>query len=237
MQKDVGKIDSTDVDEWIKDQFPIFLSANDSEDTYTFFTAMSYLPTAELNRIFQDPKGLATMFGQMGTPLVKVPLELFINYDTFRAKKIDPSQRGVLWWSKYGEGFFKIGKGSQDFLGLQVTPKQKHLLQSLVLLGEIDRLNPWNVFGDREGGEKSWAGTTRHGRDILESSRWIRAALGARIYKRAKGEAVTRKALNFASDIIYLQEKLKEPKSIMNEELRQHLLRQMRELQSAGIGD
>ena len=237
MQKDVGKIDSTDVDEWIKEQFPIFLSADDSEDTYTFFTAMSYLPTAELNRIFQDPKRLATMFGQMGTPLVKVPLELFINYDTFRAKKIDPSQRGVLWLSKYGEGFFKIGKGSQDFLGLQVTPKQKHLLQSLVLLGEIDRLNPFNIFGDREGGEKSWAGTTRHGRDILESSRWIRAALGARIYKRAKGEAVTRKALNFASDIIYLQEKLKEPKAIMNEELRQHLLRQMRELQSAGIND
>jgi len=176
------------------------------------------------------------MFGQMGTPLVKVPLELIMNYDTFRSKKIDPSQKGP-FWGKFGEGFFKIGKGSQDFLGLQVTPKQKHLLQSLVLLGEIDRLNPWNVFGDREGGKKSWAGTARHGRDILESSRWIRAALGARIYKRAKGEAVTRKALNFASDIIYLQEKLKEPKSIMNEELRQHLLRQMRELQSAGIND
>ena len=236
MQKDVGKIDSTDVDEWIKEQFPIFLSGKDSEDTYTFFTAMSYLPTAELNRLFQDPKGLATMFGQMGTPLLKVPTELIMNYDTFRSKKIDPSQKGP-FWGKFGEGFFKIGKGSQDFLGLQVTPKQKHLLQSLVLLGEIDRLNPFNIFGDREGGEKSWAGTARHGRDILESSRWIRAALGARIYKRAKGEAVTRKALNFASDIIYLQEKLKEPKSIMNEELRQHLLRQMRELQSAGIND
>ena len=236
MQKDVGKIDSTDVDEWIKEQFPIFLSGKDSEDTYTFFTAMSYLPTAELNRLFQDPKGLATMFGQMGTPLLKVPTELIMNYDTFRSKKIDPSQKGP-FWGKFGEGFFKIGKGSQDFLGLQVTPKQKHLLQALVLLGEIDRLNPFNIFGDREGGEKSWAGTARHGRDILESSRWIRAALGARIYKRAKGEAVTRKALNFASDIIYLQEKLKEPKSIMNEELRQHLLRQMRELQSAGIND
>ena len=236
MQKDVGKIDSTDVDQWIKEQFPIFLSGKDSEDTYTFFTAMSYLPTAELNRLFQDPKGLATMFGQMGTPLLKVPLELVMNYDTFRSKKIDPSQRGP-FWGKFGEGFFKIGKGSQDFLGLEVTPKQKHLLQSLVLLGEIDRLNPFNIFGDREGGEKSWAGTARHGRDILESSRWMRAALGVRIYKREKGEAVTRKALNFASDIIYLQEKLMEPKSIMNEELRQHLLRQMRELQSAGIGD
>ena len=236
MQKDVGKIDSNDVDEWVKDQFPIFLNAQDSEDTYTFVTAVSYLPTAELNRLFQDPEGLASMFGQMGTPLLKVPLELIMNYDTFRRKKIDPSQKGP-FTGKFGEGFFKIGKGSQDFLGLQVTPKQKHLLQSLVLLGEIDRLNPFNIFGDREGGKKSWAGTARHGRDILESSRWIRAALGVRIYKRGKGEAVTRKALNFASDIIYLQEKLKEPKAIMNEELRQHLLRQMRELQSAGIND
>jgi len=235
-QRDVGKIDSNDVEEWVKDQFPIFLPAQDSEDTYTFMTAMSYLPTAELNRIFQDPKGMLDMVGQMGSPLLKLPFEFITNYDTFRGKKIDPSQRGM-GIGKFGEGFFvNPSKGSQDFLGLAVTPKQRHLLQSLVLLGEVDRLNPFNIFGDREDGKKSWAGTTRHGRDILESSRWIRAALGLRLYKRGKGEATTRKALGLMSDIKYLEQKLKEPKAIMNEELRQHLLRQMIEIQR-GSGD
>lgn len=235
-QRDVGKIDSNDVEEWVKNQFPIFLPAQDSEDTYTFMTAMSYLPTAELNRIFQNPRDLLDMLGQMGSPLLKLPFELITNYDTFRHKAIDPSQKGM-GIGKFGEGFFvNPSKGSQDFLGLSVTPKQRHLLQSLVLLGEVDRLNPFNIFGDREEGTKSWAGAPRHGRDILESSRWIRAGLGVRIYKRGRGQARMRKTFDLISDIKYLERKLKEPQTIMNEALKQHLLRQMREIQR-GEGD
>ena len=79
LQRDTGTIDEEDIDRWIKDQFPIFLNADDSEKTYTFVTAMSYLPTAELNRVFQDTEGLKDMAMQMGTPLLKVPLEIFIN--------------------------------------------------------------------------------------------------------------------------------------------------------------
>ena len=237
LQRDVGKVDSNDVEQWVKNQFPIFLSADDSEDTYTFITAMSYLPTAELNRIFQSPKNVAEMVAQMGSPLLKLPFEFLTNYDTFRHKKIDPSQKGM-GIGKFGEGFFvNPSKGSQDFLGIKVTPKQRHLLQSLVLLGEIDRLNPFNIFGEREEGTKSWAGATRHGRDILESSRWIRAGLGVRVYKRGKGEARTKKVFGLMSDIKYLEQKLQEPKAIMNEELRQHLLRQMLEIQQGGVGD
>ena len=235
-QRDVGMIDSNDVEGWVKNQFPIFLPAQDSEDTYTFMTAMSYLPTAELNRIFHNPRDLLDMVGQMGSPLLKLPFELITNYDTFRHKNIDPSQKGM-GVGKFGEGFFvNPSKGSQDFLGLSVTPKQRHLLQSLVLLGEVDRLNPFNIFGDREEGTKSWAGAPRHGRDILESSRWIRAGLGLRLYKRGKGQGRIRKTFSLISDIQYLERKLKEPQAIMNEELKQHLLRQMREIQR-GEGD
>ena len=231
MQRGTGTIDEHDVDDWIKDQFPIFLNAKDSEDTYTFITAMSYLPTAELNRIFQDPKGLKDMAFQMGTPLVKAPLEIFINYDHFRERPIDLLEDDR---KRFGEGFWNLGKigrqGSADFLGLKMTPKQKHLFQSLVLLGEIDRLNPFNILGENESGTKSWAGATRHGRDILESSRWIRAITGARIYKRGKGEAIKKKTYGLISDLHYLQKKLQEPQIIRNEELRMHVLRQINEI-------
>ena len=230
LQRDTGTIDEEDIDRWIKDQFPIFLNAEDSEKTYTFVTAMSYLPTAELNRVFQDTEGLKDMAMQMGTPLLKVPLEIFINYDHFKERPIDLLEDDR---KRFGEGFWnlhKIGRqGSADFLGIKMTPKQKHLFQSLVLLGEIDRLNPWNVFGDNEEGTKSWAGATRHGRDILESSRWVRAIMGARVYKRGKGEGIRKETYGLVSDLEYLRKKLEDPKVIRNEDLRLHVLRQINE--------
>jgi len=231
MQRGTGTIDEEDIDRWVKDQFPIFLNAKDSEDTYTFVTAMSYLPTAELNRIFQDPQGMKDLALQMGTPLLKVPLEIFMNYDHFKERPIDLLQDDR---KRFGEGFWdftKIGRqGSADFLGIKMTPKQKHLFQSLVLLGELDRLNPFNVFGENESGTKSWAGSTRHGRDILESSRWIRAITGARLYRRGKGEGIRRETYGLISDLEYLRKKLEDPKVIRNEDLRQHVLRQINEI-------
>lgn len=229
LQRDVKRVNSNDVDQWVKEQFPIFLNAKDSEDTHTFITAMSYLPTAELERIFRSPKDMLHIFGQMGTPLLKVPFEILANYDTFRDKPID-----VLEYEsnrKFGEGIFKSAPGltgSADFLGMKVTPKQKHLLQSIVLLGEIDRLNPFGLFGTEE--KKSWSGSTRHGRDILESSRWIRALTGARIYKRGKGEAEKRKKYHFNRDIEFLHKKLNSTKSVTNPDLREHLNRQLEEI-------
>jgi len=229
LQSGVPRIDSNDIDEWVKDQYPIFFNAEDSEQAYTFMTALSYLPTAELNRIFQDPKGFAYLFAQMGTPLLKIPMEIIFNYDTFREKPIDviEYERG----SKFGEGIFKSVPGltgSQDFLGIKVTPHQKHLLQALVLLGEVDRLNPFNIFGTKE--KKSWLGATRHGHDLLESSRWIRAMTGARLYKRQKGSATAKKAIQIQSDFNYLKKKLKENKVKSNPDLYYHLLRQLEEI-------
>jgi len=94
----------------------------------------------------------------------------------------------------------------------------------------VDRLNPFNVFGENEKGTKSWAGATRHGRDILESSRWVRALMGARLYKRGKGEGIRKETYGLISDLEYLRKKLEDPKVIRNEDLRQHVLRQINEI-------
>ena len=229
MQRGAENIDSNDVDEWVKQQFPIFLKAEDSEKYHTFITAMSYVPTAELERIFRSPKDVAYLATQMGTPLIKVPIEILANWDFFRNKPID-----VLSYEtnrKFGEGIFKSVPGltgSKSFLGVKVTPHQKHLLQSLVLLGEIDRLNPLGIFGTEK--EKSWAGAPREGKDILESSRWIRALTGARIYKRKKGEAKRWKEHRLNKDIELLEQKMKEWKAQMNPDLYKHLERQFYEI-------
>ena len=236
LQRGVTDMDETDVEQWVKGQFPIFLNADDNEQYRTFVTAMSYLPTAELDRLMRSPEQLGKMVGDMGSPILKMPIELFFNYGAFKGERIDLSQKPDSVGfnkGKFGEGLWSTlpGKtGSQDFLGLKVTPKQKHLLQAIIMLGEVDRLNPWNVFGDSETGEKSWAGATRHGKDILESSRWIRAILGARIYKREKGRAKLGAVTDLMSDMKYLQGQLGSPKVQMNPDQRQHLETQFEQI-------
>ncbi len=247
VQKDVAKLDDNDIEDWVKGQFPIFLNAKDSEDYYTFFTAMSYLPTAELERVLGDPKNLSEWFKKsykggfdMVSPILKLPFEIILNYDSFKQSYIDYSQTGYGPRGKGGEGVFPFRadttRGSEEFLGMRVTPKEKKILSSLVLLGEVDRLNPWNVFGEAENTatgdipKKSWAGVTRKGEEMLESARWVRAILGARLYKREKGRGEVSRVSNEYKMLKTLEAKLKSYKAMQNEELREHLMGQIEQI-------
>jgi len=247
LQKDVAKIDDNDIEDWTKGQFPIFLNAKDSEDYYTFFTAMSYLPTAELERVLGDPKNLSEWFKKsakggfdMVSPILKLPFETFLNYDSFKQSYIDYSQTGYGLRGRGGEGVFPFRadttKGSEEFLGMRVTPKEKKILSSLVLLGEVDRLNPFNVFGEAENTatgdipKKSWAGVPRKGEEMLESARWVRAIIGARLYKREKGRGEVSRVSNEYKMLKTLETKLKSYKAMQNPELREHLLGQIEQI-------
>ena len=168
----------------------------------------------------------------MTSPLIKMPLEIWKNYDSFRKKPIDVLQwetAGKDW--NLGEGAFRSVPGltgSDSFLGMKVTPLQKHMLQSLVLLGEVDRLNPFGIFG--EDGEKSWAGAYRQGQDIPESARWIRAIIGARVYQREKGATHTRGQYDLISQVEFLQERIggeMKKGNRQNPELLKHLWEQL----------
>ena len=238
MQNGVQKIDENDVEKWAMNQFPIFLNDKDSEKYHTFVTAMSYLPTAELERVFQSPEEIKKMLMDMGSPVLKVPFELFTNYSLFKEDVIDYSQgeENALGAGKSGEGIFPFRKkyadgtraeGSQEFLGIKVTPKERHILSALVLLSEVDRLNPFNIFGDVDSREeedrKSWAGVERQGQDIPESARWLRAMLGLRVYKREKGSAEFSHTLDMVSTLKSIEEKMKSAKAVRNPEIVKHL--------------
>jgi len=234
MQNGVQRIDENDVEQWAKNQFPIFLNEKDSDQYYTFVTAMSYLPTAELERVFQDPEEIKKMMGDMTSPVLKVPFELFTNYNLFRDEVIDFSQEGYgIGKGETGEGIYPFRadttRGSQEFLGIRVTPKEKHILSSLVLLSEVDRLNPFNVFGDvssrDEEDTKSWAGVERQGQDIPESARWLRAMLGLRVYKREKGSAEFSRNIETIRQLKSLEQKIKSSKAMRNPELMNHLVK------------
>jgi len=241
-QEGVPKLDTEDIEKWAKDQFPIVLDMNSTENVYTFITAMATLPTAELNRVFTDPKTAANFMAQMGTPLLKVPLELWANLGTFRNEPLDKlEQRGNTYGFDWSQGIItklppkqpgetfkeyalrRLRTGSETFLGINVTPKQKHILQSIVLLGEIDRANPWSVFGV-QGGEKSWAGVTRDQKDLSPAARLIRAALGGRIYQREKGSVKSRKVLDLTREVDLLTQELSKVENARNPAQLQHVL-------------
>ena len=250
-QRGVGEIDENDVEDWVKGQFPIYLNAKDSEDFHTFFTAMSYLPTAELERFFGENRGKALL--DMVSPILKLPVETFANYNMFKQDYIDFTQVERFAWRGTGEGFGPFRsetvydskgkskpKGSEEFLGMRVTPKEKHILSSLVLLGEIDRLNPFNLFGEAENTatgdipKKSWAGVTRQGEEMLESARWVRAILGARLYKRDKGRAEMSRMSNEQKMFRTLEKKLDSNKAAGNEVVREHLMDQIKQILGRG---
>jgi len=250
-QRGVGEIDENDVEDWVKGQFPIYLNAKDSEDFHTFFTAMSYLPTAELERFFGENRGKALL--DMVSPILKLPVETFANYNMFKQDYIDFTQVERFAWRGTGEGFGPFRsetvydskgkskpKGSEEFLGMRVTPKEKHILSSLVLLGEIDRLNPFNLFGEAENTatgdipKKSWASVTRQGEEMLESARWVRAILGARLYKRDKGRAEMSRMSNEQKMFRTLEKKLDSNKAAGNEVVREHLMDQIRQILGRG---
>jgi hypothetical protein len=227
IQRDVPKINDDDIEMWVKDQFPVMLSGKQAEDTHTFITAMSYLPTAELNKIFTNPKSFGQFVAQMGTPLLKVPLEILMNWDSFREKPIDFMEHlGKTYGKDWGEGFFKSvpgAKGSESFLGVKMTPKQKHLAQAIVLLGEIDRANPLGLFGEKEG-RKSWAGAERTTNDISPAARLIRAAIGARIYQREKGAKAKYEGASLAYEMTELSNLLGRSRVARNPELVKHVM-------------
>ena len=121
------------------------------------------------------------------------------------------------------------GEGSTSFLGIKMTPKQRHLMQAIVLLGEMDRANPWGILGDQKTGKKSWLGAERTTNDISPAARLIRAAIGARIYKREKGAKRMYEGANLAYSITELSNLLKRSRVATNPELVEHVLEQIQQ--------
>jgi hypothetical protein len=227
IQRDVPKINDDDIEQWTKDQFPIFIGGKEAEDTHMFITAMSYLPTAELNKVFSNPESAGQFVAQMGTPLAKIPMELLMNWDTFREKPIDFTEHlGNTYGMEWSEGFFKSvpgTQGSESFLGVKMTPKQKHLAQAIVLLGEIDRANPFGIFGEKDG-RKSWAGAERTTNDISSAARLIRAVIGSRIYQRERGVKAQYEGSSLAFAVTELSNLLGTSRVARNAELRAHVM-------------
>ena len=135
---------------------------------------------------------------EMTTPLIKAPLEMLANYDTFMKRDIK---------SMPGE--------MQDFLGIKLPPRLHHLVKLLVPLTDINRWNPAGVFGKNvidpvtgAAAQKrpSIFGVSRESyKDMSEVARWVRFFSGVAQYDVNLGKSRYFANKNLMKDIAELK--------------------------------
>ncbi len=171
-EHETGDMDFSDYGAFWGKRVPVFLG-KESKGVVKAFTLLNTVPLAELQRMYH-PKELIS---EMISPLPKEIFEQISNYDSFRQKPIVGYE---------GE--------SKDFLGVALPSRLWKLVQLMVPLTEINRLNPGGVFGERivdpATGQQTVSkafgglGAMRESgpADISEAARWIRFFSGVRVY-------------------------------------------------------
>jgi hypothetical protein len=132
----------------------------------------NWIPVSDIMKIAEPIKTAVSMV----TPIFKAPLENWANYNTFFRSEIEkfPGEKGNF----FGIDFRKraelnplelldvvqekgLGEGVKSLVGID-------MLRNLRILNEIDKLNPWNIFGvDRP-----------HKVDPSQLQRWLQLFIG-----------------------------------------------------------
>lgn len=120
--------DEEAVSEQIKELGPVYVGETEEGDKKAF-TLSGYLPFMDVQKLTNPAEGALGLI----SPFVKEPLEQIFNYDTFRKEAI----------KKY--------KGQTvDWFGVKMPARLAHLARNVVMLNEIDRANPLNIFGQNQ---------------------------------------------------------------------------------------
>jgi hypothetical protein len=199
--------DPSEVPGYITAAGPVYVGQSESGEVAQAITLENLLPLMDLGPFtrFLNTKTAPTgpSRGELGetassamgpvSPFIKAPIEYFANYDFFRKKSIE----------EY--------KGQKvDMLGVEMPAHLAKTLSNIVLLSEVDRLNPGGIFGTRnvnpETGEitstPSIFGVERESRiDLPEEQRQAQALTGVRIFDINKGQAEVVRMNKIKSDI------------------------------------
>jgi hypothetical protein len=124
IEEGVDKPDPDNVAPYMKNLGPIYYKS--IGDTKRVFTLMNYLPVMDVFRL-GDPVDFVS---NMISPIIKEPLEQLANYDSFRKKEIQ-----------------QYKNETTDWLGVRIPVRLAKLGRNIIILNELDRANPGNVFG------------------------------------------------------------------------------------------
>jgi len=116
------------VSEQIKELGPVYVGETPEGDKKAF-TLSGYLPFMDVQKLANPKEGILGLV----SPFIKEPLEQIANYDTFRK-----------------EAIVKYKGQTTDFLGVKIPARLAHVARNIVMLNELDRANPLNVFGQNQ---------------------------------------------------------------------------------------
>ena len=199
--------DPSEVPSYVVDGMPIYTGRSEDPAVVSVFQLQNTLPFADLAPFFKflntttEPSAIER--GKLSpeissalssvSPLLKAPVEFLANYDFFRRKNI-----------KDFEG------QKADMFGIEMPVHLAKLVSNIVVLNEIDRLNPAGIFGTRtkdiKTGEMTTTpsifGTTRETRmDMQEDQRVTQALFGVKVLDLNLSEVEFQKAQKIRSDI------------------------------------
>lgn len=208
-------LDPSQVPDYVVEGMPVYTSRDKTNDRAGAILLQNLIPFADLapfakflntdtspklvetNKL--DPKISMAMANV--SPFLKTPIEMLANYDFFRQKALVE-----------GEG------QKTDFLGVEMPVYLAKLASNIVVLSEIDRLNPGSIFGSRMvdpvTGEikqtKSIFGATRESRtDRPEEERQLQALTGIRVLDLDLAMTAFQKQKKLQSDIEKLRGQLR----------------------------
>ena len=163
-------------------------------DVNNAITLMNWLPVVDPNRLLDwkpmregrlGATGIPfpTLLAEMTNPFLKAPIEALLNYDIYRRRDIQD-----------------YGGETVDLVGIKMPVHLAKLAQNLVMLSELDRLNPGGMFGEATRDESGTVERTRAGVrppwqdepslresrvDQPVSMRWLQYLVGLRPYEDA----------------------------------------------------
>ena len=194
-----GAPEDKDISPFWRNRVPLFLG-KETDRVRKVFSLLNYAPIADIERL-GHPREMIT---EMISPLLREPFEQLFNYDMYRKEAI----------SEY--------KGQKkDFLGIAMPSGLHKLLQILVPIVELNRLNPGGVFGmqvsDPVTGEQTTSaafgglGAQRESGpiDVPGMARVIRYFLGVQEYDVNLEKNAYWRQKNFVKDLRALKSKLK----------------------------
>lgn len=199
--------DPSEVPSYVVEGMPIYTGRSEDPAVVSVFQLQNTLPFADLAPFFKflntktEPSTIdrGRLAPEISTalsgvsPLIKAPIEYLSNYDFFRRKTIQEYE---------GQ--------KADFLGVEMPVHIAKAISNIVLLAEVDRLNPNGIFGTRQKDIKTGEITTtpsifgaqRESRmDLQEDQRINQALFGLRVLDINLGEAELSKAKKIKSDI------------------------------------
>ena len=199
--------DPSEVPSYVVDGMPIYTGRSEDPAVVSVFQLQNTLPFADLAPFFRflntQTEPSTTEKGKLSptisditsgvSPIIKSIFEGLSNYDLFRRKNI-----------KEYEG------QKADFLGVELPVHIAKLISNVVVLAEIDRLNPNGIFGTRQKDIKtgeitstpSIFGAQRESRtDLQEDQRINQALFGLRVLDINLDEAALIKAQKLKSDL------------------------------------